>query len=89
MPQLLAPDCLQTPRRSPSLLRADGIGGTYRDGEVVPHVPPDDAVPEGVDLPPTFAGFFPVYEPPCSVEDTDQPKTREEEGDEGSYAALC
>lgn len=89
MPQLLAPDCLQTLRGSLNLLRADGISGTYRDGEIVPHVPPDDAVPEGIDPPPALAGFVPVYEPPRSVEGTDQPKTGEEEGDEGSCAALC
>lgn len=72
-----------------SVQRTNGIGDTYRDGEIVPHVPPDNAVPDGVDSSSTLAGFFPVYEPPCSVEGTDQPKTCEEEGDEGSRAALC
>lgn len=63
MPWLLAPDCIQTPRTKlvPETLKSQWIGGTYRDGEIVPHVPPDDAVPEDVDPPPTLAGFLPVY----------------------------
>lgn len=43
-----------------NLLQADGIGGTYRDGEIVPHVPPDDTVPDGMDPPPAPSGLFPV-----------------------------
>lgn len=91
MPVLLAPDCIQTLRTKlvPERVQSQWTSGTYRDGEIVPHVPPHNAVPEEVDPPPTFAGFLPVYEPPCSIEGTDQPKTSEEEYDEGSCTALC
>lgn len=67
---------------------APSFGCTYRDGEIVLHVSPDDAVPDAVHPSPTFARRVPVQKPPCCIHDADQPKASEEEADEESYAAL-
>lgn len=67
----------------------EGTEDAHRDGEEVPHVSPDCAVPHHVDPSPTPERCFPVHEPPGGIEDAEQPEAGEEEADEGSGAALC
>ena len=69
-------------------LRRWGSPSTHRDGEVVPHVLPHEAAPEGLDGPAPLPRRVPVQVPPGGIQDADQPEPCEQEAYEDHSADL-
>lgn len=83
------------PHSQPSILlpaaRASfGVGQpqTHRDGEVVPHVLPQEAAPQGLDGPAPLPRRVPVPVPPGGIQDADHPEPCEQEAYEDHSADL-
>lgn len=61
---------------------------THRDGEIVPHVLPYDAVSYGLAAPATHPWLVPVQVPPSCIQDAEEPESGEQEAYEDYNADL-